>query len=266
VRRAHDGSQTRLPLVVVLVVVLAAAPAGALACGPAETPAPADTASVTGSPAGSPPDSVALAAPTGAPAPAPAIISHGKAYPVDEALRDPGFVAFRDSLLRVVARRDTTALFAVLAPGIKSSFGENDDLDGFRRVWRPEAPDTELWRELDDVLRHGGRFAGPDAFYAPWTFNALPDSLDAFEFLIVRDSNVVVRARPDAASAALAVLSYDIVRAGPYTGDPDWRMVALANGDTAFVAARSIRSPVDHRAGFERRDGRWLLVFFLAGD
>jgi hypothetical protein len=251
VRRAHHGSLAQWSLLAAL----------ALACAPGETPARPDSAGTPGSPAPSPPDSAAAAATA-----APLIISYGKARPVDEAPRDPTFVAFRDTLLRIVARRDTTALFALLAPGIKSSFGENDDVDGFRRVWRPEAPDTELWRVLDDVLRHGGRFAGPDAFYAPWTFNALPDSLDAFEHLIVRDSNVVVRARPDASSTALAVLSYDIVRAGPYSDDPEWRMVALANGDTAYVAARSIRSPVDHRAGFERRDGRWLLAFFLAGD
>jgi hypothetical protein len=33
-----------------------------------------------------------------------------------------------------------------------------------------------------------------------------------------------------------------------------------------YVDARRIRSAVDHRLQFERRDGRWLLVFLLAGD
>jgi hypothetical protein len=127
------------------------------------------------------------------------------------------------------------------------------------------AADTELWTVLDDVLRHGGRFTSPGLFTAPWTFHALPDSLDAFEYLVVRDSNVVVRQRPDATSPALDILSFDIVRAGPYKPGP-WRAVALADSGSGYVEASRIRSPVDYRAAFERRAGRWRLVFLVAGD
>lgn len=224
----------------------------ALACGPADSRASAKVA---------PPDSAAPAPPTLVEVP-----TYGKAFPIDEASRDPGFTAFRDSLLQIVERRDTTALFAVLAPEIKSSFGGDDGIGGFREHWRIGEPDTELWAVLQDVLRHGGRFSGPDHFYAPYTFDALPDSLDAFEHLIVRDSGVVVRERPDPASAALATLSFDIVRAGPYAADPSWRAIALAEDRVGYVEGVHIRSPIDYRAGFERRAGRWWLVVLVAGD
>lgn len=224
-----------------------------LACGPADSRPAAEIAT---------PDSASSAlSPTHVDVP-----TFGKAYPVDEGPRDPGFAAFRDSLLRIVERRDTTALFAVLAPEIKSSFGGDEGIAGFREHWRLREPDTELWAVLLDVLQHGGRFSGPDHFYAPYTFDALPDSLDAFEHLIVRDSGVVVRERPDAASAAVAMLSFDIVRAGPYSTDPSWRAIALADRRVGYVEGTSIRSPIDYRAGFERRAGRWWLVVLVAGD
>lgn len=237
-------------------LLLAAFPI-AIACAPDQPPAERRPSS---------PDSVVAPVAALPTATLVAVPTYGKAYPTDQASRDPGFLAFRDSLLRIVARRDTTALFAVMAPQFKSSFGENDDMDGFHRAWRPGDADTELWTVLDDVLRHGGRFLGPDVFYAPYTFLALPDSLDAFDHLIVRDSGVVVRERPDSASTAIALLSFDIVKAGPYSSDTPWTAIALGDDRIGYVDAGKIRSAVDYRAGFERRDGRWLLVFLLAGD
>ncbi len=220
-----------------------------LSCAPAETDPSAET-----------PDAPA---PPSAPAHLPSI---GKVRPLDEAARDPQFAAFRDSLLRIVARRDTTALLAIVAPEIKSSFGGNDGLAGFREQWRLGQPDSKLWSVLDDVLRHGGRFSGAESFWAPWTFLALPDSLDAFEHLIIRDSAVVVRETAGPASAVLGLLSYDIVRAGEYDPEAAWRAIALADGRRGYVAVAQIRSPVDYRAGFTRRDGRWWLVILVAGD
>lgn len=195
-----------------------------------------------------------------------AVQTFGKAYPVDEGPRDAVFAAFRDSLLRIVGRRDTTALFAVIAPDIKSSLGGDEGIPDLREQWRLSAPDTELWAVLEDVLRHGGRFASREAFYAPYTFQALPDSLDAFGYLVVRDSAVVVRERPDTASAVLAILSYDIVRAGPDWDGSAWRAIALGDGRVGYVEESRIRSAIDYRAGFERRQGRWWLVVLVAGD
>lgn len=189
----------------------------------------------------------------------------GKAFPVDEGPRDPEFAALRDGLLRIVALRDTTALLALLVPDVKNSFGGDDGIQGFRDHWRLGEPDTELWTVLGDVLRHGGKFTPPGRFAAPWTFFALPDSLDAFEYLIVRDSAVAVHERADVTSRVIARLSFDIVRAGPYQPGP-WRAIALADSGSGYVQASRIRSPVDYRAAFERREGRWRLVFLVAGD
>lgn len=209
----------------------------------------------------------ARTAPTAESAPAGSgVLSYGKVFPKDEGPNDAGFLAFRDTLLAIIARRDTAALLAVVDSNVKSSFGGDEGIVNFRGFWELDSPTSRLWATLEDVLRHGGSFEGGD-FVAPYTFHALPDSLDAFSTLIVRDSAVRVHARRDAESATLALLSYDLVPAADdLAPDTLWVAVALRDGGAGYIRAEQVRSPIDHRAFFTRRDGRWWLVMLLAGD
>jgi hypothetical protein len=95
----------------------------------------------------------------------------------------------------------SAALLAIVAPDIKHSFGGEGGATAIRVQWRIGEPNSELWAIPDDILRHGGRFTGPDGFVAPYTFTALPDSLDAFEHLMVREADVPVHAARDRQSA-----------------------------------------------------------------
>lgn len=228
----------------------------ALACGPSKPPPPeGDLPTI---------DDAAVAAP---PAKAsPGILTFGKSGPVDQGGFHAEFNVFRAELRRIVEARDTVALFRVIAPDIKLSFGGGTGLQGLRDVWRLSDPSTEFWTVLGDILLHGGRFSGDESFTAPWTFSGLPDSLDAFSHLIVRAEDVEVRERPDVDSPALGLLSYDIVRAGPYQQGSGWRGIALADGGVGYVEASKIRSPLDYRAIFELRSGRWWLVALVEGD
>ena len=45
-----------------------------------------------------------------------------------------------------------------------------------------------------------------------------------------------------------------------------WTVVRLADGSLAYVQSDSVRSPIDHRAIFSRRNGRWRMTIFIAGD
>jgi hypothetical protein len=200
------------------------------------------------------------------PAELPALPGFGKARPRDEASRDPSLVAFRDTLLAIVQRRDSAALHARFAPAVKYSFGESQGgAAGLFAHWREHHSLPMLWTTLHDVLTHGGVFE-TDGFYAPWTFKALPDSLDSFEHLVIRDSNVVVRATPDLSDPGFGTLSYDIVRSGPYRADSVWREIKLPDGRAGHVPVEHIRSPVDWRMGMRKYGGRWLIDFFVAGD
>ena len=45
-----------------------------------------------------------------------------------------------------------------------------------------------------------------------------------------------------------------------------WQRIALPGGGTGYVTAPEFRSPIDYRARFEKRDGRWRMIVFIAGD
>src|ERR1043166_5884474 len=107
---------------------------------------------------------------------------------------------------------------------------------------------------------------GADFFVAPWTFQALPDSLDAFEYLIVRDSGAVMQTSAGSGTrdSGIGTLSYDIVRMGVARGDSAWRGIQLPDGRAGWVAAEHIRSPVEYRIGLRRFGTRWMIDFFVS--
>lgn len=207
----------------------------------------------------------ALSAVPGAPTAQPA----RQLLPVDEAARDPSFFAFRAQLLTAVARRDAGAILAVVHPDIKNSLGGDQGLDEFKSTWRLDRAESEFWAEFGETLALGGAFQGPDGFVAPYTFTRWPNGLDAFEHVVATSGGVPARAEARDEAAVLATLDFSIVRIGKagYGGDPQgWQQIALADGRQAYVRVSSVRSPIDYRAYFVRRDGRWRLMMFLAGD
>ncbi|MBA3258347.1 MAG: hypothetical protein H0T68_02635 [Gemmatimonadales bacterium] len=196
-----------------------------------------------------------------------------KLYPVDQAVRNPSFYTFRAQLLGALARRDTAALMAVVAPDIKNSFGGNDGAEEFRRGWALDRPGSRVWEELTAVLALGGSFVDDTTFVAPYVFSRFPSGLDGLEHLAVLGSGVRVRARPDSTAAVLAVLSFDVVRraSGPHPAPAGadstaWEPVQLAGGRVGYVARQYVRSPVGYRAYFSRQGSRWVMLFLVAGD
>ena len=196
-----------------------------------------------------------------------------KLYPVDDAVRDPSFFTFRSQLLQALQRRDTTYLYSVMAPQIKNSFGGDDSIAGFKRLWKIEQANSPVWEQLTQVLSMGGKLAG-NTFTAGYVFSHWPDAIDAFEFVAITGQNVSVRSEPSATATRIASLSFDIValkdwqdlsEEGRLTADT-WAQLELGDGRNGWVYGRYVYSPVGYRAMFEKRYGRWLLVFLLAGD
>ena len=192
--------------------------------------------------------------------------------PVDEAARDPEFFVFRARLQRAVASHDTAAVMRVVSPQIRNSLGGDRGRDEFRETWGIAEPDkSRLWTVLGFVLALGGQFLGDTLFFAPYTFHASytfrGKPIDGFEALIVLGRNVMVRAEPDAGSAAIETVSFEAVamwrEKSPTTG---WEPVRTSKQRTGWVLQEYLRSPIDYRAGFLRRQGRWSLRWLLAGD
>lgn len=88
--------------------------------------------------------------------------------------------------------------------------------------------------------------------------------------------NINVRQRPSLDAPVVARLSYDIVKRAP---DPpaaqaeklpaaraEWVKVVTPAGKQGYVAAPYVRSPIDYRASFRKRGGKWWLTLLVAGD
>jgi hypothetical protein len=203
----------------------------------------------------------------------PAAGQASRLLPQDEAARQADFFSFRARLLTAVARRDTAGLLAAVAPEIRNTFGDDNGVEAFRRRWRLDAPDSELWGELAAVLALGGTFENESTFVAPYVFSRWPSRYDAFEYLAVVASSVRVRSEPSSTASVLARSSFQVIRrAGttprPLTPQEDarWEPVRLADGRIGYMAEEFLRSPVGYRAFFSRRENGWAMVSFVAGD
>jgi hypothetical protein len=65
----------------------------------------------------------------------------------------------------------------------------------------------------------------------------------------------------------VATLSYDIVRiADNYKHPANWRKVKTESGKTGWVEERLVRSQIDYRACFEKKNGEWKMILLVAGD
>lgn len=196
-----------------------------------------------------------------------------KLVPTDDATKDPSFLSFRSQLLQALARRDTTYLYSVLAPDIKNTFGGDDSIPGFKRLWKMDQPTTPVWEALTRVLSLGGELKG-ETFQAPYVFAKWPQSVDAFEFVAIVGELVSVREEPRPDAPKLAALSWDIVTFREWKGlgengtptAESWAQIELGSGKTGWVYGRYVYSPVSWRAIFEKREGRWVLTTFIAGD
>ena len=193
--------------------------------------------------------------------------------PVDDAANDPSFVAFRDELKAVIARKDAAKLFTYLASDIKLDFGGGYGGPEFHKRWKPFDKDTQVWKALCLVVDNGGKFPVPGGFAAPYVYAAFPENLDAFEVLLVTNKDAVMRTAPKPDAAIVRKLDYDILtivksahRPQHEAGPNDWSELKDANGKRGFVLDQDLRSPIDYRAIFEKRNGKWVMQTFIAGD
>ncbi len=174
-------------------------------------------------------------------------------------------------LQRAIAERDTAGLLAAVDPEIKLSFGGDYGLASFRQWWVADSADgtAGIWSELGTVLALGGRFYDDSTFAAPYTFTDSPNEADPFEALIALGDSVPVHVSPSNDAEVVATLSFGVVRSEWRLDDPipeGWAAIRLDDETLAYVRSRSVRSPIDYRAIFSRRDGRWRMVTFIAGD
>lgn len=197
--------------------------------------------------------------------------------PVDEASQDPSFVAFRTKLIAAVNRKDAAFIYSIVDPKIRNGFGDRDTLAWFKRDWKLENKNSKFWKTFGTVIKNGGAFwsdgTNKNSFTAPYSYSNWPDGLDAFDHSVVFGTDVNLREEPTMTGNVVAKLSYNIVKIEqeivPKSGKseyPGWKKVKTLGGLEGFIKDEFLRSSVDYRAGFEKKRGRWVMTFFLAGD
>ena len=198
--------------------------------------------------------------------------------PVDEAAQDPSFLAFRTKLIAAAERKDASFILSILDPNIELSFGGDAGIPAFKRIWKINAKNSEFWAAFLPVIKNGGAFMGEgknklNLFAAPYTHSSWPEDLDGFENHVIFGNNVNLRKDPRPDAEIIAKLSYNVVQIEPETLPksgkseyPGWWQIKTLGGLKGFVKQEFVRSPIDYRAGFEKKRGLWKMTFFIAGD
>ena len=203
------------------------------------------------------------ASPPDAPAEAEVPAFRGDLTSVDDGAEIEGFSGLRDSLRAVVARRDTAALLALVAPDARLSFGDTPGgPGGFHDVWFEGDPGEPVWDVLPRLL-DGGSVEEDGAVMVPAVATLWPERLDPFANVAIPGDDVVAFDAPG--GTPLATLSRVTL---PTSGPPadGWRPVTLPDGRAAVVPEPAVLSPVGYRATFWDDGDGWHLRSFLTGD
>jgi hypothetical protein len=187
--------------------------------------------------------------------------------PVDEATQQPDFFAFRSQLQMALLCSDATALLACVHPDIRNSYGPDEGIDRFRTRWLPFNRNSRIWEALGSALTLGGTFGPDNMFLAPYVFSRWPFEVDARQHTAIIGLAAEARMLPLVDFPVLARCGLSIVPLALGSDDvSSWVAIRTPQGQTAYVDKRWVRSPLDFRAIFEKRRGRWWLTAFFSSD
>ena len=104
-----------------------------------------------------------------------------------------------------------------------------------------------------------------ESFSCPYVFKNFPDDLDPFMYLAVLGKNIPIYRDTLSGSRPIATLSYCLVKDST-GGSERWLELDGELKGKGFVERKNLRSAVDVRVGFQKKRGKWMIVFFIAGD
>jgi hypothetical protein len=184
--------------------------------------------------------------------------------PVDQCQGDRAFSEFRRTLMTAVADRNMESLLKLMSDDVRVSFGGGVGKEEFRRYWARHASESkDLWSELANALKLGCGMKS-EARVFPSMF-AQADDLDEYETRIALPG-ARLRRTPSMRGAIVGRLSWHVLQLdGLWTGG-EWIPVRLRDGRRGYVHKTAARSPIDYRLVAHKRDGRWLITAFVAGD
>jgi hypothetical protein len=200
----------------------------------------------------------------GAKKPEPAPLAKGPFAPRDTCGGLAGASDFRARLADAVMARDADALVALAAEDIKLDFGGGTGRAELKK--RLTAKDGMLWDELDQLLKLGCAANPQGGLTIPWYFEQHIDKVDAMSGMLVTGEGVPLLPEPDARSAPIRTISWDVVELTALKPDDPFQHVATADGTKGYIATDKLRSLLDYRLLASQRNGKWSMVSLVAGD
>ena len=189
--------------------------------------------------------------------------------PVEQCRGDAEFSRVRQQVQKAVDKRDLQSLIALMSQDVRVTFGGQSGPERFSDFWTASDQDQELlWSKLASALRLGCAQA-VDGEGKP--YRAIPamfvtgDGLDGFSTWASLPG-AVLRAKPDGKAAArMRLPSWTVLSEVEHDGG-SWIEVRTPKGRSGYVSTDEVRSLLDYRLVFGRRDGQWRITAFIAGD
>ncbi|GGD48300.1 hypothetical protein GRI62_08160 [Erythrobacter arachoides] len=194
--------------------------------------------------------------------------AQGPFAPRDECTDQPGGSAFLAELRSAVAARDAQAFAALAADDVQLDFGGGSGRDLL--VERLDDPSYDLWTEAAEVLRLGCASDGA-TLTMPWYF-AQQSTVDPYNGAIVTGENVAIHSQPNEETPRVGIVSWtEVERTGNARPGEEWAEITWKDDEsgeqrTGFIRQKNLRSIIDYRIGAARRNGRWRVTTFIAGD
>ncbi|NII28219.1 SH3 domain-containing protein [Pseudoflavitalea sp. X16] len=207
--------------------------------------------------------------------------------PRNEVSKDSSLKVFVDTLKAVVARKDAPALLKLLSPTVQVTFEDTErkedshnNVKGFKEMYAPQYPSSQVWKNLHTVISLGGVFGGDqNGFVFPYASQMEIRGKEDYcsgcgECLTIIAPDVNVRKSPDRLSAALGRLNYDVVKvieepvSKVFGGKSDnWVYIQTFDGKlTGWVRNDLTWDICDYRLLLEKKKGKWQIAAFIAGD
>lgn len=189
---------------------------------------------------------------------------------VDQVPAGSDFYKFRQRLRQAVRERDARFIHAIADPKIRLTVGRPRTIDNLN-LSNPNAP---IWLEMEKIFSAGcSGSTKPETWICPHVFRAMPQNLDAFEYVAIVGKDVNVRLHPSIKSPVVGSLSNEAVKRNRQVGSqPDshspnaWTAIIAPNGQPGYVLNRYVYSPIGYRSTFIKTGKDWKMVSLIAGD
>ena len=154
-------------------------------------------------------------------------------------------------------------------PQVHLDFGGGHGWDLMQE--RLVSEDYQLWEELDQVVRLGCARGYEDSLVMPYYWAQDIGERDPYGTYVVLGDRVPLFAREEG-ERVLRHLRWQYVELIAYLEHVDGiedavRLeVKLEDGTRGYVERAKLRALIDYRLLAERREGRWVITTFIAGD